>query len=176
MDEEWITIGELAGRTRLSVKALRLYGERGLLVPGEVDGRSGVRRYGDEQVERARRIALLRAVGMPLARIGDVLDAGGGEEAVRLFDVYWREQEAVHAARREAVRHAREVLAGGGLRACTGSVSAMCRSRRWCSPGAMWTPGRCPASSPRRASCSSPGCAGRAPISPGRSSRSTTPW
>ncbi|MFF8599422.1 MerR family transcriptional regulator [Streptomyces sp. NPDC015232] len=114
MDEEWITIGELAGRTRLSVKALRLYGERGLLVPGEVDGRSGVRRYGDEQVERARRIALLRAVGMPLARIGDVLDAGGGEEAVRLFDVYWREQEAVHAARREAVRHARAVLAGGG--------------------------------------------------------------
>ncbi|MBD3551038.1 MerR family transcriptional regulator [Streptomyces sp. SP18CM02] len=65
--EELITIGELATRTRLSLKALRLYGDRGLLPPAEVDPRTGFRRYGLAQVERARRIALLRATGMPLA-------------------------------------------------------------------------------------------------------------
>ncbi|WP_224284619.1 MerR family transcriptional regulator, partial [Streptomyces sp. LS1784] len=60
MQENVITIGELAARTRLSLKALRLYGERGLLPPALVDPRTGVRRYGPAQVERARRIALLR--------------------------------------------------------------------------------------------------------------------
>ncbi|MEU7019608.1 MerR family transcriptional regulator [Streptomyces sp. NPDC046203] len=117
MQEDLITIGELAARTRLSLKALRLYGDRGLLPPARVDPRTGVRRYGVVQVERARHIALLRAAGMPLARIATVLDAAaldaaGGEESVRLLAAYWREQESAHAARREAVGHAREVLAG----------------------------------------------------------------
>ncbi|MGW1222146.1 MerR family DNA-binding transcriptional regulator [Streptomyces californicus] len=61
MHEELITIGELATRTRLSLKALRLYGDRGLLPPAEVDPRTGFRRYGLAQAERARRIALLPA-------------------------------------------------------------------------------------------------------------------
>ncbi|MFE7528234.1 MerR family transcriptional regulator [Kitasatospora sp. NPDC057542] len=113
MQENVITIGELAARTRLSLKALRLYGERGLLPPALVDPRTGVRRYGPAQVERARRIALLRAAGLPLARIAAVLDADGGEGAgERELLAYWREREAEHAARREAVGYAREVLIG----------------------------------------------------------------
>ncbi|MEV7187298.1 MerR family transcriptional regulator [Kitasatospora sp. NPDC093102] len=113
MQENVITIGELAARTRLSLKALRLYGERGLLPPALVDPRTGVRRYGPAQVERARRIALLRAAGLPLARIAAVLDADGGEGAgERELLAYWREREAEHAARREAVGYAREVLMG----------------------------------------------------------------
>lgn len=113
VQENVITIGELAARTRLSLKALRLYGERGLLPPALVDPRTGVRRYGPAQVERARRIALLRAAGLPLARIAAVLDADGGEGAgERELLAYWREREAEHAARREAVGYAREVLMG----------------------------------------------------------------
>ncbi|MEV6974376.1 MerR family transcriptional regulator [Kitasatospora sp. NPDC093806] len=112
MHEDLITIGELAARTRLSPKALRLYGDRGLLRPALVDPRTGVRRYGLAQIERARRIALLRAVGLPLARIAAVLDADG-EEPPRLLDAYWREQESAHAARRKAVGYARTVLTGG---------------------------------------------------------------
>ncbi|MFE6869073.1 MerR family transcriptional regulator [Kitasatospora sp. NPDC057692] len=110
MHEDLITIGELAARTRLSPKALRLYGERGLLPPAHVDPRTGFRRYGLAQVERARRIALLRAVGMPLARIAAVLDPDG--DAPRLLDAYWHEQESAHRARREAVGYARAVLTG----------------------------------------------------------------
>ncbi|MFD9357892.1 MerR family transcriptional regulator [Streptomyces sp. NPDC060031] len=106
-----ITIGELGARTRLSSKALRLYGDRGLLPPAQVDSRTGFRRYGSAQVERARRIALLRAAGMPLARIAVVLDSSG-EVSVRLVDAYWREQESAHGARRDAVGHVREVLTG----------------------------------------------------------------
>ncbi|MFD8697408.1 MerR family transcriptional regulator [Kitasatospora purpeofusca] len=111
MHEDLITIGELSARTRLSPKALRLYGDRGLLAPARVDPDTGVRRYGLAQVERARRIALLRAVGMPLARIAAVLDADGGASP-GLLDAYWCEQESSHRARRQAVGHARAVLAG----------------------------------------------------------------
>ncbi|WP_330240416.1 MerR family transcriptional regulator [Streptomyces sp. NBC_00525] len=111
MQEDLIGIGDFAARTRLSPKALRLYDERGLLPPARVDPRTGFRRYTAAQVERARRIALLRATGMPLARIAEVLDAGDGE-AVRLLAAYWRQQESAHAARREAVGYAREILTG----------------------------------------------------------------
>ncbi|MFJ4793050.1 MerR family transcriptional regulator [Kitasatospora purpeofusca] len=113
MHEDLITIGELSARTRLSPKALRLYGDRGLLAPARVDPDTGVRRYGLAQVERARRIALLRAVGMPLARIAAVLDADA-DTAPHLLDAYWREQESSHLARREAVGYARAVLTGRG--------------------------------------------------------------
>ncbi|MFE4592050.1 MerR family transcriptional regulator [Streptomyces laurentii] len=116
MQEELISIGELAARTRLSLKALRLYGDRGLLPPARVDPRTGFRRYGLAQVERARRIALLRATGMPLARIAEVLgSSSSGEESVRLLAAYWREQESEHAARREAVGYVRAVLTGRSL-------------------------------------------------------------
>ncbi|GAA2459787.1 MerR family transcriptional regulator [Streptomyces glaucus] len=113
MDQELITIGELAARTRLSHKALRLYGDRGLLAPAHVDPRTGFRRYGPDQVERARHIALLRAAGMSLDRIAVLLDAQGAERA-RLLDAHERQQESAHAARRAAVRYARHVLTGGG--------------------------------------------------------------
>ncbi|WP_406210605.1 MerR family transcriptional regulator [Kitasatospora sp. NBC_01560] len=113
MEEDLITVGELAARTRLSPKALRLYGERGLLPPARVDPRTGFRHYGPIQVERARRIALLRAAGMPLARIAMVLDASG-ETSAGLVDAYWREQESAHQARRDAVGYVREVLTGRG--------------------------------------------------------------
>ncbi|WP_086830850.1 MerR family transcriptional regulator [Streptomyces sp. NRRL B-24572] len=112
MQKDLITIGELAARTGLSPKALRLYGARGLLSPARVDPRTGFRRYGLAQVERARRIALLRATGMPLDRIAAVLDADGAEP-VRLLDAYWREQESAHTARRDVVRYTRDVLNGG---------------------------------------------------------------
>ncbi|MFF2625938.1 MerR family transcriptional regulator [Kitasatospora griseola] len=111
MQEDLITIGELAAATRLSLKALRLYGDRGLLPPARTDPRTGIRRYGPAQVERARRIALLRAIGMPLALIATVLDSPGAEPAA-LLAAYWREQESAHTARRDAVGYAREVLTG----------------------------------------------------------------
>ena len=40
---EEVSIGEFARRSRLSVKALRLYDELGVLVPARVDETSGYR-------------------------------------------------------------------------------------------------------------------------------------
>ncbi|MEV5335675.1 MerR family transcriptional regulator [Streptomyces werraensis] len=66
---ELLTIGAFAKASRLSPKALRLYDELGLLTPARVDPETGYRRYAPEQLERARLVAWLRRLGMPLARI-----------------------------------------------------------------------------------------------------------
>ena len=50
--------------TGLSVKALRLYDERGLLAPARVDRATGYRRYTEDQIATAGRIALLRRAGI----------------------------------------------------------------------------------------------------------------
>lgn len=90
-----ITVGALARQTGLSEKAIRMYCDRGLLQP-EVDGCSGTRRFDAAQVERTRLVAALRALDVPLAEIGPVLDAPP-ERAAALFDTWWaHRQHAVH--------------------------------------------------------------------------------
>ena len=61
--------GEFARTSGLTRKALRLYDELGLLTPARVDPQSGYRFYAPAQLERARLVAWLRRLGMPLASI-----------------------------------------------------------------------------------------------------------
>jgi PPM family protein phosphatase len=70
-----LTIGEFSRAARLTPKALRLYDELGLLRPVRVDEASGYRYYSPDQLERARLVAWLRRLGMPLATIAEVCDA-----------------------------------------------------------------------------------------------------
>ncbi len=74
---ELLTIGAFARASRLSPKALRLYDSLGLLKPAHVDEVSGYRFYRPDQLERARLVAWLRRIGMPLARIQVVCDRAG---------------------------------------------------------------------------------------------------
>ena len=55
-----ISIGEFARRSRLSVKALRLYDKRGVLVPSRVDQASGYRYYDTAQLDDARLVVMMR--------------------------------------------------------------------------------------------------------------------
>ncbi|WP_331743861.1 MerR family transcriptional regulator (plasmid) [Streptomyces sp. NBC_00873] len=95
-----LTIGAFAKASRLSPKALRLYGELGLLTPARVDPVTGYRLYAPDQLDQARLVAWLRRLGMPLARIQHVctLEAGAAAQEVRAF---WAQVEADTAARRE---------------------------------------------------------------------------
>lgn len=97
-----LTIGDFARETGLTPKALRLYDDLGLLPPAEVDPHSGYRRYARSQVERARLVATLRLLGMPLARIATVLDLRG-PAAAREVEAYWVQVEADTASRRDIV-------------------------------------------------------------------------
>lgn len=99
-DAALLTIGAFARASRLSPKALRLYDELGLLPPAHVDPHSGYRHYAPAQLERARLVAWLRRLGMPLARIREVCELAPAAAAVAVA-AYWAQVEADTAARRD---------------------------------------------------------------------------
>jgi DNA-binding transcriptional MerR regulator len=68
-----MSIGDFARATHLSVKALRLYHQEGLLAPAQVDPASGYRRYDVEQIPDAQVIRRLRDLDMPLDDIRGIL-------------------------------------------------------------------------------------------------------
>ncbi len=86
--------------TRLSVKALRLYDEIGLLEPAHIDERSGYRYYNLGQANRAEAVRILRSVDMPLEEIRAVLDADNAE-LVHKYLVAHKELLAERLARQE---------------------------------------------------------------------------
>src|SRR6185295_11666001 len=64
-----LSIGVFARRSRLSMKALRLYDRLGLLKPADIDPASGYRRYRESQLATARLVVMLRRLDMPLAQV-----------------------------------------------------------------------------------------------------------
>lgn len=104
--ENLMPIGEFAAASRLSQKALRLYGENGVLPPAWVDPDSGYRYYRPEQLHTATLVALLRRAGMPLAEIRSFLR----EPSVERLDAYEREVADEFAERRRILRYVKRIL------------------------------------------------------------------
>jgi len=73
----YLSPSEAAKRLGVSVKALRLYEQRGLIAPSRTA--AGWRVYGPDQMTRATEIADLRKLGLSLAEIERALSAGGLE-------------------------------------------------------------------------------------------------
>jgi len=90
---------EFSAVTGLSVKALRLYDERGLLVPARADRVTGYRRYAEDQIATAGRIALLRRAGIGLADIERFLAA----PAAAVIDRWRADLAAETGVRRRAL-------------------------------------------------------------------------
>ena len=67
------SIGEFSRVTGLSVKTLRFYHEKGLLLPSSVDDATGYRFYDAGKVEKARVILRLREMEFSLEDIAAVL-------------------------------------------------------------------------------------------------------
>jgi DNA-binding transcriptional MerR regulator len=76
-----LPIGLFARLSGLSIGALRHYDGAGLLRPAHTDPGTGYRRYGRDQLERARRIRRLRELDIGLDDLPAVLDAEAGDEA-----------------------------------------------------------------------------------------------
>ena len=104
-----LTISEFGRRTGLSHKALRLYDVSGLLAPARVDPVNGYRLYDEEQLERARRISVMRQLDMPLTTIAEVL-AGSDEDALIRLNRWWAAEEATTEARRATLKYLRDRL------------------------------------------------------------------
>jgi DNA-binding transcriptional MerR regulator len=90
--QDMLSIGGFAGVSRLSIKALRLYDQLGILKPSYVDRESGYRYYHADQLRAARLIRMMRQMDMPLATIRQVL-AAAPAEAETMVHQYWRMRE-----------------------------------------------------------------------------------
>ncbi len=65
------TAAETARRLGVTVRALRVYERHGLLRPGRTQ--AGWRVYGPEEVQRLHQVLALKRLGLPLARIADLI-------------------------------------------------------------------------------------------------------
>ena len=72
-DPQLMSIGQFGRATSLTVKALRLYDRKGILIPAHIDAESGYRYYQPYQMEDARLIRGLRNLDMPLDQIAVIL-------------------------------------------------------------------------------------------------------
>src|SRR5690348_10370373 len=107
-----LSISVFGRRSRLSMKALRLYDRLGLLAPAQVDERSGYRWYRESQLETARLVAMLRRLDMPLAQVGEVITAPG-RKAAELIAAFWEATERRFASQRELVAYLRLTQSDG---------------------------------------------------------------
>lgn len=82
-----LLIGDFAGITGLSVKALRHYDEKSVLVPESVEDGSGYRLYAESQVRAGVVVRALRAAGVPLHAVGAV---DGTNSAIDVLDTHRR--------------------------------------------------------------------------------------
>lgn len=101
-----LTIGQLAAYAGVTVRAVRHYHRVGLLPEPERDA-SGYRRYGAAAVVCLIRIRTLAGAGVPLAQVGEMLEADAASFAAaveRIDDRLRREIERLEASRREIGR------------------------------------------------------------------------
>ena len=76
-------IGDFARIAQVTVRALRLYDERGLLRPARVDAASGYRYYTAGQLTRLNRILALKDLDFSLDEIARVLDGDFSPDRLR---------------------------------------------------------------------------------------------
>lgn len=105
------TISAFAQAVGLSASALRQYGENGLLVPTEVEERTGYRYYAPGQQQRAIWIRRLRDAGLSLERIRAVLD-GDAAAAAGVLDGWLSAAHERSAAAEELVTDLKLSLQG----------------------------------------------------------------
>lgn len=111
----FLNAAEAARRLGISAKALRLYEQRGLLLPRR--SAAGWRAYGPAEMCRAADIVALRALGLSLAQIGRVLrgDCRDLEPVLAAHQAALRERLRELSASLERVTALREGLARGAV-------------------------------------------------------------
>jgi DNA-binding transcriptional MerR regulator len=89
-----LTIGQAAAFAGVTVKTVRHYHRLGLIDEPKRD-RSGYRRYGSSDLLRLVQVRTLAGAGVPLAEIGDLLDADPERFAAALAEVQRRLTERI---------------------------------------------------------------------------------
>ena len=111
-EQEW-SIQQIAKMAGTTSRALRHYGDVGLLEPSR-KGHNGYRHYDLQALLRLQRILLLRDLGLGLPQIGQILERGESEAPALESHLAWLRQEQDRLARQiQSVETTITALRGG---------------------------------------------------------------
>ena len=105
-----LSIGDFSRMTRLSVKSLRRYHDRGLLEPADIDPDSGYRYYEVPQVPLGQAIRRFRDLDMPLEQLKEVLHAPDASARNRLIIAHLEHMESALQQTQQTVASLRALL------------------------------------------------------------------
>ena len=103
---EWLTAAECAARTGLTVRALRVYENYGLITPGR--SAAGWRRYGAQELLKLNEIGLLKVLGLTLSQIRDLTRRPPSPTLRQLLELQrdtWKHRRAEAERRLARVAH-----------------------------------------------------------------------
>lgn len=134
MQDKLLSIGKMARMNRVTISTLRLYDEKGLLVPRYTDPQTGYRYYSIEQNTRLDMIAYMKDLDMSLAEIRRALEK---EDLALMEDMLARKNEQIHQqmrqlkARHDAVERAIQSIERYRKSPTTGTLSLEYIDRRY---------------------------------------------
>jgi DNA-binding transcriptional MerR regulator len=113
MDQRYLSSAEAAKRLGVSTKALRLYEQRGLVKP--IRNNAGWRAYGPAEISRLHQVLALKNLGLPLARIANLMAASGDtlDSILELQERALKKENTQVARALSLVQTARRKLAHG---------------------------------------------------------------
>lgn len=94
MDDQLLTVGQVADDLGVTVRTLHHYDQVGLVVPS-ARSRAGYRLYTEEDLRRLQHVVVYRRLGFTLEEIAQIVTEGGGRE--QLVAHLRRQREAVTA-------------------------------------------------------------------------------
>ncbi len=104
------SIGEFSRITSLSVKTLRLYHEKELLIPTSVDEFTNYRYYDEKNIETARTIKILREYDFSLAEIKTIIEQYNDESEILEHLVKKKDEITAKIDRFEKVSRSLEMI------------------------------------------------------------------
>jgi MerR family transcriptional regulator, thiopeptide resistance regulator len=115
MNQKYLSSAEAAKRLGVSTKALRLYEQHGLVAP--IRSNAGWRSYGPAEISRLHQVLALKTLGLPLARIANLMVATGDTlDSVLALQERTLKKESMNVAHAlSLVRTARRKLAHGAV-------------------------------------------------------------
>jgi DNA-binding transcriptional MerR regulator len=108
----------VAQRLGVTVRALRIYERHRLIKPLRTS--AGWRAYGPDQMARLHQVLALKGLGLPLARIADLLDG-----RLKDLDAVLKLQEDALRGRRRQVEHALDLVAIARRRLAQGAILSL---------------------------------------------------
>jgi DNA-binding transcriptional MerR regulator len=125
---EWLTAAECSLRTGLTVRALRVYENYGLITPGR--SAAGRRRYGAQELLKLNEIGLLKVLGLTLNQIRDLTRRPSSPGLRQLLELQldtWKHRRA-EAERGQTVAEAALMQLQAGRSLSVGELCNLVRS------------------------------------------------